>query len=108
MQMNMIPCSRCGNDMPELRYTQYGYDFCVECSTVGAKRGIPVQMGTGDHTWTETVVMEEDEYIKYTELEATSDKNGNKTKAEKPNLENEDRNLQGPFTIINRTANEDL
>lgn len=106
--MKMIQCPKCGGDMPELRLTQYGYNFCVECSTVGAKRGLPVQRGTGDHTWTETVIMEEDDYIKYTEMEAINSKNGTKTKAEKLDLDNEDRNLQGPFTIINRTANEDL
>ena len=65
--VEMIPCSRCKGDMPELRFTQYGYDFCVNCSTIGAKRGIPVQMGEGDHTWTETVTMSEDVYKKYTE-----------------------------------------
>ena len=36
--------------------------FCVNCSTVGAKRGIPVTRGSGDHTYTETIVMEEDQY----------------------------------------------
>ena len=54
----MIPCTRCKQDMPELRLTQYGYDFCVNCSTVGTKRGIPVMKGSGDHTWTETVIMD--------------------------------------------------
>ena len=71
--MKMISCSKCGNDMPELRKTQYGYSFCVKCSEtknlVGAKRGIPVQMGEGDHTWTETVIMDEELYLKYTEQE---------------------------------------
>ena len=35
-KMKMIPCSQCGTPMPELRLTQYGYDFCVNCSTVGS------------------------------------------------------------------------
>lgn len=58
----MIPCIKCQKDMPELRKTQYGYDFCVNCSTVGIKRGIPIQRGEGDHTWTETVIVEDDVY----------------------------------------------
>ena len=97
MQMNikMIPCPKCGNDFPELRVTQYGYNFCVECSTVGAKRGVPVQMGQGDHTWTETVIMDEEVYNKITDNEGENSK-------DRLNLEEDDRNLQGPYTIINK------
>ena len=36
--MKMIPCIKCGEDMPELRLTQYGYKVCVNCSTVSTKR----------------------------------------------------------------------
>jgi hypothetical protein len=60
--MKMIPCIKCEADMPELRLTKYGYKVCVNCSTVSTKRGIPVTKGSGDHTWTETVIMEEDQY----------------------------------------------
>lgn len=110
INVKMIPCTKCGGDMPELRFTTYGYNFCVNCSTVGAKRGLPVQMGIGDHTWTETVIMEEEDYIKYTEQEEilNSSKGKKKNKAERLNLEDDDRNLQGPFQIINGTVNENL
>ena len=43
--VKMIPCIRCKKDMPELRLTKFGYDFCVNCSSVGAKRGVPVIRG---------------------------------------------------------------
>jgi len=110
LAVKMISCTKCGGDMPELRKTEYGYDFCVNCSTIGAKRGLPIQMGTGDHTWTETVIMEEDDYIRYTEQEEIlySSKGKKKNKAERLDLDDDDRNLQGPFRIINNTANEDL
>ena len=62
MKLKMISCIKCGEDMPELRLTQYGYKVCVNCSTVSTKRGVPVTKGSGDHTWTETVIMEEDQY----------------------------------------------
>jgi len=97
--VEMIPCSRCKGDMPELRYTQYGYDFCINCSTIGAKRGIPVQMGEGDHTWTETVIMDEDVYKKYTE-ERLGQRPEPKLEDDHPDLK--DRDVQGPFKIINR------
>ncbi len=62
MNLKMIKCVRCNEDMPELRLTKFGYDFCVNCSTVGAKKGIPVVKGTGDHTWNEIEIVEENEY----------------------------------------------
>ena len=67
MDLKMIKCTKCGTDMPELRLTQYGYDFCVNCSTVGAKKGVPVVRGTGDHTWNEIEIVEEHEFVKETE-----------------------------------------
>ena len=30
MKFKMIPCSSCGEPMPELRLTQYGYDYCIK------------------------------------------------------------------------------
>jgi hypothetical protein len=38
---------------------------CVKCSTTGAKRGVPMMFGEKDHTWTDMVIMESDEYEKY-------------------------------------------
>lgn len=110
-QVKMIPCSKCGADMPELRLTQYGYNFCVNCSDglslVGKKRALPVQMGEGDHSWTETIIMEESDYLQYEMMEAINSKNKKKNKAEILNFDNEDKNLQGPFQIINNTNKDD-
>jgi len=107
IKVKMISCSKCQGDMPELRLTQYGYDFCVKCSDglslVGKKRALPVQMGEGDHSWTETVIMEESDYIKYEMMEAINSKNKKKNKAEILNMDMEERNLQGPYRIINNT-----
>lgn len=63
--MKMIPCIRCKNDMPELRKIQYGYNFCVKCSTVGIKKAISIQKGNGDHTWNETLIVDENHYNEY-------------------------------------------
>jgi hypothetical protein len=41
---------------------------CVECSTTGAKRGVPMTFGEKDHTWTDMVIMEPDEYDKFEKL----------------------------------------
>ena len=110
-QVKMISCSKCKGDMPELRLTQYGYNFCVNCSDgmslVGKKRALPVQMGQGDHSWTETIIMEESDYLKYEMMEAINSKSKKKNKAEILNFESEERNLQGPFKIISNPTEED-
>jgi hypothetical protein len=70
MDIKMISCRTCGEDMPELRLTKYNYTFCVKCSESGigdeAKKGISVLMGEGDHTWVETVIVNEEKYKQIT------------------------------------------
>ncbi len=43
---------------------------CVKCSTTLPKGGVTITRGEGDHTYTETIIMEHDEYIKFQEMEA--------------------------------------
>lgn len=102
-KLKMIMCKSCGGDMPELRLTQYGYNFCITCSEngkgQGKKHGIPVMMGEGDHTWIETVIMDDDQFAQYQRNENAMknlDKNG---KAEMLDMYRDDRNLVGPLTI---------
>ena len=91
MELKMMACPQCGNPMPVKR-RELGYHVCVNCSTVSAKRGIPVMRGTGDHTWVDLEVMTQEQFERFEEME-------NKTKSEITPLRNEDENLQGPFTI---------
>ena len=91
-KLEMIACPKCENPMP-LKRKELGYHVCVNCSTVSAKRGVPVMRGTGDHTWVDLEVMTQEQFERYEEME-------NKTKSEIiPNKQNKD-NLQGPFTIV--------
>ena len=106
INMKMIPCTKCKSPMSELRLTQYGYNVCVNCSTVGAKRGIPVTKGSGDHTWTETIVLEEDQYEQFVVSTALERGDIKTAKAEMLNMDVGDRNLQGPYRIINNKDKE--
>ena len=72
MNLEMIPCVRCGNDMPKLRLEKYGYDFCVNCSDVKPKVGRILVIGEGDHTATELDVVDQDAARRLQELENTS------------------------------------
>ena len=103
MKLKMIPCSNCGEPMPELRLLRAGFSYCVKCSEnglgAGRKQGIPVMMGEGDHTWIETVIMDDEQYRKYLH-QINAEKELKKTnKAEMLDLDKEDRTLYGPVTI---------
>ena len=105
MDLKMIPCSCCGEPMPELRLTEYGYDYCVKCSEAGLgagkKQGVPVLMGEGDHTWVETIIMDSDQYERYLLQEKAEAKLDKSDVAEKLDFDKEDKkNLHGPVRII--------
>ena len=101
MKYKMIPCSKCKEDMPELRLTQYNYSFCVKCSEAGlgseTKKAITVLKGEGDHTWVETIVMSDSDYNSYLSEKEENVKRSNENKED---IE-DDKNIQGPFKIIN-------
>ena len=103
MKYKMIACKCCGEQMPELRLTKYGYNFCVTCSEngkgEGKKHGIPVMMGEGDHTWIETVIMDDAQYESYQHNEKAFKNMEKKNKAEMLDMDKDERNLAGPFII---------
>jgi hypothetical protein len=70
MNLKMISCPKCNNDFPELRKTEYGYNFCVECSTVEPLVGITTVEGTGDHTYNGLIIMEQSRAKAIAEKEA--------------------------------------
>ena len=103
MKLKMIPCSNCGEPMPELRLLRAGFSYCVKCSEnglgQGKKHGIPVMMGEGDHTWIETVIMDDEQFAQYQRNEnalKNLDKSG---KPEMIDMDKEERNLVGPLSI---------
>lgn len=57
MEIKMIQCASCGDDMPELRLTKFGYKVCINCSTVGAYKAVSTVNGEGDHTWNDIQIM---------------------------------------------------
>ena len=66
----MIPCPRCGEPFPELRKTQYGYNFCVNCSDVDAVVGITTVEGSGDHTYNDIIIMDKKKALRIAKAEA--------------------------------------
>ena len=72
MNLEMIPCTRCKNDMPKLRLDNSGYDFCINCSDVKPKVGRIRVVGEGDYTVTELDILDQDTARRLQELENTS------------------------------------
>lgn len=93
-------CIHCKNEINPLRLKALpNTRTCVDCSTTGAKRGVPVMHGKGDHTWTDLAIMEPEEYDKFQKFKKNELNSLKKSKAEmqdfdqdesyeKPNLDN--------------------
>jgi len=69
MQLKMIPCPKCGNDFPEKR-KELGYHVCINCSTVKPVVGVTTVEGSGDHTYNDIIIMNQDDYISIARKEA--------------------------------------
>ena len=69
MKLKMIPCPKCGNDFPEKR-KELGYHVCVNCSTVKPLVGITTVEGSGDHTYNDIIIMDQDKALAIAAKEA--------------------------------------
>ena len=66
----MRKCIECGEEIhPKRLEILPSTQKCVNCSNTGKKAGVTVMLGEGDHTYTETVIMDHEEFIEYQELE---------------------------------------
>jgi len=62
-------CVKCRQEINPLRLKALpSAKTCVDCSTTGAKRGVPMMYGEKDHTWTDMVIMEPEEYDRFEKL----------------------------------------
>ena len=68
-KLKMIPCPRCGEDFPEKR-KMLGYHVCVNCSTVKPLVGITTVEGSGDHTYNDIIIMDQDRATAIAKAEA--------------------------------------
>jgi hypothetical protein len=93
MQLEMIPCIVCKNDMPKLRLEKYGYKNCVDCSTTGTYKALVTVSGEGDHTWNDIQILTDEQYLQYSKVE---NRLNNKSLIEG---ENESDSLEG-FTSL--------
>jgi hypothetical protein len=61
-----VECLGCGEEIhPKRLEILPNTKYCVNCSDVSRKRGVTVQRGKGDHSYTDVVIMEEKQFIDY-------------------------------------------
>ena len=67
----MSKCIHCGEEIHPKRLEILPLaKTCVACSTTEKKGGLTVMKGTGDHTWIETITMEQEDYQKLIKAES--------------------------------------
>ena len=65
-EIMIVECLGCGEAIhPKRLEILPNTKHCVACSDVGRKRGVTVQRGEGDHSYTDVVIMEEKQFIQY-------------------------------------------
>ena len=69
MQLKMIPCPKCTKDFPEKR-KELGYHVCVDCSTIKPLVGITTVEGSGDHTYNDIIIMDQERATAIAQAEA--------------------------------------
>jgi len=68
-QLEMIPCPKCQQDFP-LKRKELGFHVCVKCSTTKPVVAITTVEGTGDHTWNDIIIMDQDKAAAIAKKEA--------------------------------------
>jgi len=87
--MEEVKCISCGEAIhPKRLQILPNTKCCVNCSEVGRKRGVTIQLGEGDHTYNDLVIMSEKQYFKYVESENKVSKG--QSKSEIHNFDKED------------------
>lgn len=62
----IVECLGCGEPIhPKRLEILPNTKYCVGCSDTGRKRGVTVQLGEGDHSYTDVVILEEKQFISY-------------------------------------------
>jgi len=60
MQLEMMKCPRCSEEKLPVKRKELGYHVCVDCSTAKPVVGITTVEGSGDHTYNDIIIMDQD------------------------------------------------
>jgi len=68
--IQMLQCPACGENSLHPKRKELGYHVCVNCSTAKPVVGITTVEGSGDHTYNDIIIMDQDKYISIARKEA--------------------------------------
>ena len=60
MQLEMTNCPACNQDKLPVKRKELGYHVCLDCSTAKPVVGITTVEGSGDHTYNDIIIMDQD------------------------------------------------
>ena len=66
----MLQCPACGEFTLHPKRKELGYHVCVNCSTAKPVVAITTVEGTGDHTWNDIIIMDQDKAASIAKKEA--------------------------------------
>lgn len=70
MQLEMTNCPACSEDKLPVKRKELGYYVCVDCSTAKPVVGITTVEGSGDHTYNDIIIMDQDRALAIAQKEA--------------------------------------
>ena len=70
MQLEMMKCPACNQDKLPVKRKELGYHVCVNCSTTKPVVGITTVEGSGDHTYNDIIIMDQDKAAAIAQREA--------------------------------------
>ena len=70
MQLQMTNCPSCNEDVLPVKRIELGYHVCVNCSTAKPVVGITTVEGSGDHTYNDIIIMDQDRARRIAQKEA--------------------------------------
>ena len=109
MNLEMITCPKCGEDFPKLRKELYNYHTCVNCSTTQPVVGITTLEGTGDHTYNDLIIMDQQTARRIAEKEAEITGKARLTSAEILDFDKDETEVsQSIKEKVNEILDEDL
>jgi hypothetical protein len=106
MQLEMTTCPRCAEEKLPVKRKELGYHVCVDCSTAKPVVGITTVEGSGDHTYNDIIIMDQDRALA---IQAAADEiAGKKTHLEVLDLDKDENEVtQSVKEAVHNVVNDE-
>ena len=106
MQLEMTTCPRCAEEKLPVKRKELGYHVCIDCSTAKPVVGITTVEGSGDHTYNDIIIMDQDKALA---IQAAADEiAGKKTHLEVLDLDKDENEVtQSVKEAVHNVVNDE-